>query len=224
MGEILSAVLGADFPKLCFGGGLLLLLIAIFCRRAVKLGPVTLPEIDLAGRIGAGFVGLALISVPVASWVTGTTIGLVKGPEQSASTSIGGKGSIKFGLIGEAYAQESERLLQSIKIEEEHVKRINIGAAELCLYVGDVHLKEPSRLLIFIAKQEYTSKFKEGNRIDYSEIRDAVRKEDIIYYSKVKEGIEATFGCQGKQYRLKVTKVVWYIFGSDFMRIQIFQD
>lgn len=224
MGDIIKAILGVEFSKFCFLGGLLLLLIGIICRRSLTLGSIKLPALDLAGRIVASIVGIALIGVPVVSWVTGTTIGLVNVSKHSSSISTGVMNQISLGLIEKAYAQESERLLQAIKIEEEHIKRINIGTDGLYLYIGDVYLKDPSRLLIFIARQEYTNKFKEGNKIDYNDIRNALKKEDIVNYSKVKEGSETTFEYQGKKYKLKVTRIIWHLFGSDSLRVQIFEE
>lgn len=219
MADALNAILGAEFPKLCFLGGLLLLLITIFCSRSVRIGPIKLPKIDLFGRILAGVIGLALISVPVLSWFVGTTIGLVPVFSQSASTDVGDQNS--FSLIQTAFAKGDEKLLQTFKIKQSHIKKLNAGDGRLYLYVGDVHLKSPSDLLIYKAKREYVTTFKEGHRIEYKNILKTLKAEDIVLQAKVKEGVEISFDYQGKKFKLKVAKVIWYLLASDFMEIQI---
>lgn len=221
MADAFSAILGAQFPKLCFLGGLLLLLITIFCSKSVRIGAIKLPKIDRFGRILAGVIGLTLISVPVVSWFVGTTIGLVPISTQSTSGDIREQNS--YMLINTAFAKESEKLLQTFRIKQRHIKKLNLGDGKLYLYVGDVHLKSAVDLLIYKAKREYVITFKEGLNIEYKNILNSLKAEDIVLQSKVKEDVEILFGYQGKKFKLKVAKVIWYIMGSDVIEIQIIE-
>ena len=213
--DVLKTLLSAEFPKLCFLGGFVLLFLAV-CKR-ISLGPLQLPPLDWFGRILASVIGLALISVTVVSWYIGTTIGLVGSPKQSAITS---QNSLRF--IERAFAQSSEKI-QTINIEQRHVKKIKINNEYLYIYVGDIGLTSSNNVLIFISKQYYDNEFNEKSKIEYDDIIKKLKNEDIVLSAKIKEGNEISFDYQRKKFKLKVLKVIWNLIGSDFMDIQIIE-
>ena len=124
-------------------------------------------------------------------------------------------------LTKPAFAENHDEVLQRFKIRQRRIKRLDIGQEELNVYVGDIHLKSPSDLLVYRSKREYAVVFKEGVKIKYDTIRKTLEKEDILLQAKIKEGVETTFSIQGKYFKLTVVKVLWYLFGSDYMEIQI---
>ena len=220
--DILCALLGAEFPKLCLVGGLILLLIAIFCTKKVRTPWVTLPPIDRLGRLLAGVIGIVLIAVPVTSWFVGTTIGLV--PVSGRDSSTDRTGMNTYLLSEPAFAENNDEVPQRFRIRQRRIRRLDIGQEELNVYVGDIHLRGLSDLLIYRSRREYTEVFKEGIKIKYDTIWKALKEEDILLQAKIKEGVETTFKIQGKYFKLTVVKVLWYLFGSDFMEIQIAEN
>lgn len=220
MAIFFNALLSAEFPQLCFVGGLILLMVAIFCPKVVRIGPVSLPGIDKLGRALACVFGSMLITVPVLSFYWGTTIGLV-GPSQPRPLISPEKQG--FWSIPRAFAQQQGKLFQTINSVEERITRLanDIGDGELYLYIGDVHLRRPIDLIIFRSRTEYLTHFKEGQKIESKNIASRLRRDDIVVEAKVKEGVETFFDYQGKRFRLRVSKVVWNIFGSGSMEIEI---
>lgn len=218
--EFFNALLGANFDKLSFISGLILLSIAIFCRREVVIGPLKLPKIDLLGRVLACVFGILFITPAMASCYFDTTIGLYRFSQKPSSISPE-KNSSWF--VSEALAKDQGTLLQSFEIKENHVIKLgdNIGDGELCFYVGDIKLKKASTLIVYKLTKEYANETPFGKEIKEKKIERILKIDDIVVEATVKEGNDIKFKYKNTRYNIRISKVIWLVFGSNFMEIQI---
>lgn len=215
--EVLNSLLGADFPKLCFIIGTAFFLLAIF-GGGIVISTFKFPRIGKLPRIICGIMGALLILLPVASYFLNTTIGLYR---VSSGEPQGDKRVERIGFVGTAEALTQPVVKLTITQRHKVILAVSEFASELTIYASDVNLKEPTNILLFRTGQE-REKWRDSKKINISELLSAVRGEDIILNVQAKKGNEFRFEFKGKNYVLKVTKVLWFIMGNDYLEIEIY--
>lgn len=213
MANILNSLLGAQFPNLCFVGGILLFLIGIF-DGGIKVKSLRLPKIRLAPRVLSGVMGVTLLMVPTGKFILDTnTLGLYRMGNVSYERS--------FSLSVPAYAQERDDTM-SLAIPERHrVVLKDMFDRELALYVSDIRLRKPVRIVLFKTGMN-PEEWQDEGKIAYDEFAGVLNNEDILLDATVKEGIEISFVFREQRFTLKIHKILWYIIGEDYIEIEIF--
>ena len=216
---MLGAVLGAGFPNVCLVLGVGLFLVGII-GGGCDLKGLRIPRMKTFARVLSVVMALVLIGVPVLCFFFGTTIGLVRVGKMESEPA-----AIQRSSSSVSYAWAEERTPQiggRLSIEERHKKILKDAefAGEVTIYVSDVHLKEPTKILIFKTGRE-KDKWKDSDKISYDRLKDAVNEDDVLLSAKVKEGVEATFTFKERRYTVKVSRVIWYLIGKSYVEVEI---
>ncbi len=212
MANILNSLLGAQFPNLCFVGGILLFLIGIF-DGGIKVKSLRLPSIRIAPRILSGVMGVALLMVPTGKFILDTnTLGLYRIENTSYERGL------SFSVP--AYAQDKSSI--RLAIPEEHKVIVgNISNGELALYVSDIRLRKPVRIILFKRGIE-EKEWQDEGKVACDEFVGGLEDEDILLDATVKEGIEISFIFKEQKFTLKILNILWYIIGEDYIELEIF--
>lgn len=214
MANILNLLLGAQFPNLCFVAGLLLFLIGIF-DGGIKVKNIKLPSIRLTPRILSGVMGVALLMVPTGKFILDSnTLGLYRMGNVSYERE-------SFGFSTPAYAQERNDTIRLVIREKHKIIMDDVFDEKLALYVSDIRLRKPVRIILFRIDIE-EKKWQDEREIACEELMGYLKDEDILLDATVKEEIEISFVFKEQKFTLKILKILWYIIGEDYMEIEIF--
>lgn len=85
MKEVIIELLNSSSDKIAFFGGIVFLLVAIFCSNPVKIWKIQLPSIDVFGRIFSVLMGLVLFSWVFIVWTSESQIALISAPPDQNS-------------------------------------------------------------------------------------------------------------------------------------------
>ena len=208
----LVELINIAYDKLMFVGGLILILISVFSKRPVIIGPVNLPAVDKLGRSISVFFGILLLLFTLFVWVNSYK-GLIAPSAKAIET-----GSADLSFIKRAYAADSDRkLIQQYRTEE-----IRLTSGEK-IYVYAGNIRSPRKqvpLVLFKPANEIIEDIK-GKKIKYKEFKDIISHSTIILSESVSEGSEYSFSYKDRQYRLKIDEILNYLIGTDYMYIKI---
>ena len=215
MSDIVSSILGADFPKLAGVGGLFFIFLGVV-PGAIKLGPVNVPRRDALGRGASLILGVMFAAVPIVGTYFGSTIGLINLGSPPPSQGIVKTGSASGIFVNPAFAADR----YTVTIGQRSVLDVSqiFGGAQTNLYVGDIHLEHPSLVALYHGA---ASRIPVGTEISEADLRDAIPSSDIVFLSGVKQGDKQTLTVDGRGYVLSVDKVIWYLIGDDSIILSI---
>ncbi len=89
------------------------------------------------------------------------------------------------------------------------------------VYVGDVHIKRPNDILVFIHRAEYDDFVNQNVAVSYNNIRKYVDANDIIFEDKLKHKQRGRFEFDGQEYYLLVKEIRWSVVGDDAIDLEI---
>ena len=211
--EVLLAIINSSFDKLSLIFGVLLIMVSIFCTKPIVILRTRLPAIDAVGRGISAFVGLILLSIAIFAFVATANIGLFSTPP-SEEKYIGR--IIRF--TGNAYASDISR----ITIQQYHPKVVALPSGEeVIVFADNIKALKPSRLVIFRPRGG-VRQF--SNKITYSSLLEMMGNDHLLFEGPVAQDVLNTFEYKNYRYSIRVDEVLWYLFGSDYLRISITQS
>lgn len=213
--DIVSSILGADFPKVAGVGGLIFILLGIM-PGAIKLGPVNLPRRDNVGRTASLLLGVLFATVPIVGTYFGSTIGLINVGTPPPSDGIVKESDAGVFFVTPAYAADRYTITVSQRslLDTSQI----FGGERSSLYVGDIHLERPNLVVLFRGDPDRISTRLELKEAD---IRNALPSADVFFLGGVKQGDVQTFAVDGRSYTLSIDKVIWFLIGRDSMILSI---
>lgn len=218
----MKTLLGADFPKVAGIAGLVFILLGVIPGE-IRLGILIFPKRDRLGRRAAIVLGAIFAAVPVLSAVFDKTVGLFNlgGASATVNSIVPEATQPTSGLlIGTAHAAlrgTSYTVPQRIVVDTTAI----LGGSPTAIYVGDIHLRDPTVILIFKSDGPNASRINSGKDYSETEIRGALSAAETVLLKSLKQGDRQTFSYNGKAYVLKVDKVIWYLIGEDVVTVSI---
>ena len=210
--DIFKEIINATYDKVTFIGGLFFVMVSVFCSRPVALWKIKLPAIDRIGRSISGAIGILLLIISLFVWFSMAKVGLFSTPKPTV-----GQGSHLFQLIKNAYAQEGNEFT----IQQYRPVRAIIARGEtIGLYTDDIKRAEPSRLVLFKARH-LTNNSIWNEKIKYAELINKIGRENVIFENYVTNKGRYEFLLENKRYSLHVIEIYWYLFGSDYIVVEI---
>ena len=208
--DIIVSIINASYEKVTFIGGLALIMVSIFCSRPVTVLKVKLPVIDNIGRSISGIVGLLLLLASLFIWLATANVGLFSTPPSNDNNVS------LLQIIKSAYANTSERFT----IQQYRPIKIKISSGEqLGVYADNIKPVKPSRIIIF--KAEGMSYDFWGKKIDYESLKQRIGDNNIMFEASVTQKGKYSFLYSNKRYFLQVKEIFWYLFGSDYITIEV---
>lgn len=232
MSDFLTALLSTDFPKLAGFFGLSLLVLGIFTGPIglgqvvvgpIKLGPIRLPARDTTGRVACFVFGFFFVCVLLIQLSWGSILALYTPTVINSVTSTNGdngpRGLLDI-VVSPAYAAGKTYRVTARQRSVTDVSQIFFGK-KMDLYIGDVHLKRPNTVLFFNVPPNSATRIESGTGLDEAAIRKLLPPSDVVYSASLRQGQTETFRVNNRNFRLTVDKVVWSLFGDDYMTISI---
>lgn len=218
--KTLSTLLGADFPKVAGLCGLLLVMLGVM-PGTIRLGPVVIPRRDTAGRSFAIFLGTIFVMVPLLSLHFGSTIGFINLGTAAPMPSTEPPASeppARSSLIGTAYAAQGT----TYSLPQRSVVDVSASVGpNVAVYVADVHLSDPTMIVLFKSDSPGAAQIGNGGSDTESAIRRLLPPGDLILLGSFKQGDRRTFSYNGANYVFRVEQIVWFLIGSDSVTISI---
>lgn len=224
--ETLAAIINVSSDKLSFIGGVTFVLVSIFCTKAVRLGPVQLPAIDHLGRGMSAAIGILLLLWALFMWIPPNVGGLFSNPPKTKISYE--SGSIKNMLFSAAHAADKQGLppKQGLPLKQEwtlkqyHPIRVKISdGEEIGIYADNVRAIHPSRIVVFKLNEKITPDL--GKKISYDSLIEKIGHSAILLEASATYGGQYTFTSDRGQHTLKVERILWYVFGTDYMVVSL---
>lgn len=206
--DLIKEILNLAFEKLLLASGLCLIIVTIFCSKPLVIFKIKLPAIANLGRIVSGVFGTALILLSLFIWNANAKVGLFSIPPNQKNSSL-------LQIISPAYAQAIE-----IIIRQYHPKQQTISGETFGFYADNIKPTSPSRIIIFKTNDSYQFW---GNRIDFDSLKQQVGDANIIFEASVVREGQYGFQYNNKKYFIRIKEILWYLFGADYMIIEIEQ-
>jgi hypothetical protein len=169
---------------------------------------------------GIGLMAISILMIGVTHWG-----GLVSDvPSDSsrhsdpkpAQSSFLAPFSITYTVLA---AAQDKALLSEFKVPQDRPKIVpNQFGGRVAVYVNDVHLIGSSKIIVFATDE----RLDENTAISYESMRKRIPDKDVLADTKISErdGVDFNFG--GKLYHLSIN-LKWYLFGTDYALIQLFE-
>jgi hypothetical protein len=222
LSDLVKTLLGANFPKVAGFAGFLFILLGVIPGE-IRWGRLVFPRRDSWGRGLAIVLGTMFVAVPLLSLSFGSTIGFIN---------VGGNSTKEYPefpsttqptsnlFVGTAQAA-SHRGFYTIPQRTSADTTASLNNVPSAVYVGDVHLSDPTVILIFRSDSPNATMIGTGRDYSEAEIREILSVSDIILLKSVKQGEQQTFSHNGKTYILKVERVIWFLIGDDSVTLSI---
>ena len=209
--EIIAAIINIGIDKLSLIGGVLLIMISIFCVKPISVFRIIrLPAIDVTGRSISAIIGIILLLFSFFAFIANAKIGIFSVPPTNGER----HNNAAFNFISNAHAVEvNKKFLQQYRPTKVQLP----SGDDIILYVGDVHAVSPFKLLIIRPAEN----IKINETISYSTLISTMDKGDIINEVSVMRGSQISFTYNSRDYTLEITQVRWYLFGPDYVSFTI---
>jgi hypothetical protein len=212
MGDIVSDILGADFPKVAGLCGLILVLLGVVPGRIWII-----PARDKPGRIAALILGCIFAGVPLAAAYFGSTIGLINPTERPPNGIVTEEPTASHILLSPAYAAGKRYTISAGQRSVTDTTTILQQAS--AVYIGDIHLSRPNLVLFF--RPGRGVEIDSGAGLDEDGMQARLSSDNIIFMDRLKQGDTRSFTVDSVRYTLRVDEVIWYIVGDDAILLTV---
>jgi hypothetical protein len=222
LNDLVKTLLGANFPKVAGFAGFLFILLGVIPGE-IRWGRLVFPRRDPLGRGLAIVLGTMFVAVPLLSLNFGSTIGFINVGSDSTTENSNfplntQPTSNLFIGIAQAASRRGSYIIPQRTIADTTASLNSVPSA---IYVGDVHLSDPTVILIFRSDNPNATMISTGRDYSEAEIREILSAPDIILLKSFKQGEQQTFSYNGKIYILKVDRVIWFLIGDDTVTLSI---
>jgi hypothetical protein len=171
--------------------------------------------------LGIVLIAISLIIVSIPSWA-GFFSPAEKSPDTfSRETALNRIESFGFSLTQAAYAAETtddSESVASFRLVQRRYLTINKHfEGKLGVYLGDVHLVNPNRIVLFVPQASMPPKGK------LESMNTVVPPGSIIAAANITDGQSLEFTFEGKKYKL-LAHFDWYIVGEDYGTFEVIPE
>lgn len=190
--DAIVALINSSSDKVGFVGGVLFLLVVVFCEKPVVLGSVKLPAIDTVGRVISGIFGTILISWALFVWSAQSNVGIFS----------------------------HEPPPNSIVVKQGQPKQARLSTGDsIGVYAYNITSKGTADIVLFELNgfpQNLLNK-----DISYSKLTQTLGSSSIIWRQTVRQGVTNQFTRNNHQHTLKVDRIDWFLIGSNYVVVSV---